>query len=279
MVGSRLFCGELNAESAAPLVDPAGQSYLAAGAAHGVDRSKLDSDRLRSASMIGFIEVHVEQGTLLWNEDIRAACVAQIAGRRSYRCELHGAAADAGAISMRDRRDALAGAAEAMIALEKLANELGNNSTITVPLLLSRPNASNVVPDCVTFMIDFRSPMTTLLASGDQQINRMLQTIAHHRRLQLLLEVTETQTPVELDPRVCGKLRRSAGIRQIDPITDTTSGTLHDAAILAPHVPTAMLFIPSRDGVSHSPDEFTRVDDIAAAAAILMETVRDRRLE
>jgi N-carbamoyl-L-amino-acid hydrolase len=91
--------------------------------------------------------------------------------------------------------------------------------------------------------------------------------------------VTETQVAVELDPRVCAKMRRAADKARVEPIVDTVSGALHDAAILAPHVPTAMLFVPSRDGISHNPDEFSRTEDIAAAASILLETVRDRRLE
>ena len=74
-------------------------------------------------------------------------------------------------------------------------------------------------------------------------------------------------------------MRRSADARGIEVISDATSGDLHDAAILAAHVPTAMLFVPSRDGISHSPDEFTRIEDIATAATILMETVRDRNRE
>ncbi len=279
MVGSRCFAGELNADKLAVLTNAAGQSYLDAGAAHGVVPEKLLADRLRPLTIIGLIEVHVEQGPGLWNQDIRAACVAGIAGRRQYRCEMHGAAGNAGSTSMQDRLDALAGAAEAIVAIEKLARDMGHDTVITVGQIACRPNVVNVIVEKATFTIDFRSPMMTVLASGDQSIRKSIERIAQQRRLQMMLEVTESQAAVELDPRVCGKMRKSAAAWRIEPITDMTSATLHDAAILAAHVPTAMLFVPSRDGISHSPDEFSRIEDIAAATTILLETVRDRRLE
>jgi len=279
MLGSRLVVGEITAEQLATLKNAQERDYLQAGAAHGVDPAKLPTDRLKAHTIVGVVEVHVEQGPGLWKEDIRAACVSSVSARRQYRCEMIGMANDAGATSMRDRLDALAGAAEVIVTLEKLAMDMGHNSVITVGQITNLPNATNVVPQRVTFTIDFRCPMMTLLASGDQSIRRTVESIAQRRRLEVVLDVTESQPMVELDPRVCAKMRRSADARGIEVVSDATSGDLHDAAILAPHVPTAMLFIPSRDGISHSPDEFTRIEDIATAATILMETVRDRRLE
>jgi len=278
MIGSRLFVGELSVEQLLGLSNAHGQNYLEAGAAHGVDPHKLSEDRLRPHTVIGVVEVHVEQGPGLWNNDIRAACVAGIAGRRQYRCEIKGLANHAGCTSMQDRLDALAGAAEGIVALEKLACSLGHDTVITVGRVHVRPNAINVIADKVDFTIEFCSPQTAILARGDQAIRSALEQIARRRRLELVLDVTESQAPVELDPRICAKMRRGAEARHIEPITDATSGGLHDAAILAAHVPAAMLLVPSRDGISHSPDEFSRIDDIAAAAAILLETVRDRRL-
>jgi hydantoinase/carbamoylase family amidase len=278
-VGSRLVVGELTPEHLAALKNSANETYLAAGARHGVDPSKLASDRLRPHTVVGAIEIHVEQGPGLWNDDIRAACVSGVAARRQYRCDLRGAANDAGSTSMRDRLDALTGAAEIIVAMEKLALEMGHSSVITIGQISNQPNAINVVPQRVTFTIDFRCAMMTLLAGGDQSIRRTVEQIAHKRRLEVMLDVTDSQAAVELDPRVCAKMRRSAEAWHFEVTSDATSGQLHDAAILAAHVPAAMLFVPSRNGISHSPDEFTRVEDIATAATILLETVRDRRLE
>jgi N-carbamoyl-L-amino-acid hydrolase len=82
-----------------------------------------------------------------------------------------------------------------------------------------------------------------------------------------------------MDARVCNKLLKSAEKRGLGQIPQTISGALHDAAILAPLVPTAMLFVPSRDGISHNSDEFSRIEDIAAATEVLAEAVRDRRID
>jgi hydantoinase/carbamoylase family amidase len=279
MIGSRAYVGEFTPDQLATLKNSSGQNYLEAGEAHGVSRDKLATDRLKVATAIGLIEVHIEQGPALWNDDVRIGCVGGIAGRRQYRCDMHGAANHAGSTSMRDRLDALAGAAETIVALEKLANELGHNAVITVGQIVCKPNAINVIAEDATFTIDFRSPQTALLASGDRSIQKCVEQIAQHRKLQHVLAVTESQVAVELDSRVCNKMRKAAEKWKIGPVIDTTSGALHDAAILAPHVPTAMLFVPSRDGISHNPDEFSRIEDIAAAATILLETVKDRRLE
>lgn len=279
MIGSRAFVGELTLDQLAALKNSAGQSFLDAGAPHGLVIDQILTDRLKPATVIGLIEVHVEQGPALWNEGARAGLVSGIAGRRQYRCEMLGAANHAGSTSMRDRRDALAGSAEAIVAIEKLANDMAHDTVITVGQINCEPNAINVIVQKAVFTIDFRSPLTALLASGDQGIRRSIEQIARRRHLEHVLSVTESQVAVELDPRVCSKMRKSAERWRIEPVVDATSGALHDAAILASRVPTAMLFVPSRDGISHNPDEFSRIEDIAAAATILLETVRDRRLE
>src|SRR4051794_27441957 len=96
MIGSRAFVGELGVEQLVALKNAAGQSYLEAGEPHGVARDMLATDRLKTTNVIGLIEVHVEQGAALWNEDARAAVVTGIAGRRQYRCEMRGVANHAG---------------------------------------------------------------------------------------------------------------------------------------------------------------------------------------
>ena len=103
--------------------------------------------------------------------------------------------------------------------------------------------------------------------------------IAEHRRLACALDVTETQPAVELDRRVCERVSKAATKVLGHDIPHVISGALHDAAILAPLVPTAMLFVASRDGISHNPDEFSRTEDIAAAASVLAEAVRNRTLD
>jgi hydantoinase/carbamoylase family amidase len=279
MLGSRAVAGALTHEQLAALKNSSGQNFFEAGAAHGVIPEKLAADQLQPSKFVGLIEVHVEQGPGLWNDDAGLGVVTAVAGRRQYSCTLVGLANHAGSTSMDDRRDALAGTAEVIVSLERLARELAHHTVITVGQISCRPNALNVIAEEVTFTIDFRSPAMDVLARGDQRIQQSIARIAEHRRLACALDVTETQPAVELDRRVCDRISKAAAKVLGHDVPHVISGALHDAAILAPLAPTAMLFVASRDGISHNPEEFSRIEDIAAAASVLAEAVRNRTLD
>ena len=275
MLGSRAWTGSSNVDALRALRNRAGLDYLAAGAEHGVDPSRLETERFDPSLYLGLIEAHVEQGPGLWNADKPVAVVTAIAGRRQYGCTLTGEANHAGATSMTDRRDALAGAAEAVTALEALGRTLDRtqgHSVVTVGRLDVQPNAVNVIPGRVSFTIDFRARSNEALADGDMQVRKLVQGIAEARGLGLELACTEEVPAVPLDPGVCERLREAAWRLEIE-LPETVSGALHDTAILAPLLPAAMLFVASRGGISHNPKEFSRIDDIACAARIVAEAV------
>src|SRR4051812_16326242 len=282
MLGSRAYVGELSAQKLAELKNAAGQTYLEAGAPHGVrpDDIGKPAERFTRTSAIGLIEVHVEQGPGLWNQQCPIAVVTAIAGRRQYRCTMGGAANHAGSTMMEDRRDALAGAAEIILAMEKLGRDLGHRTVLTVGQIAAHPNAINVINDEVNFSIDFRSPVMEIIVRGDRSIHQLVEHVAQHRDLRHHLAVTESQPAMEMDRQVVHKVTRVSKPHCAGgDIQKTVSGALHDAAILAPHVPTAMLFVASRDGVSHNPNEYSRLSDVTTATRVLFDTVRDRRLE
>jgi allantoate deiminase len=279
MIGSRAFVGELIGGKLAELRNGAGQSWFEAGAEHGVNREKLEADRLKTRLAVGFIEVHVEQGPGLWNEGHPVACVTAISGRRQYQCTLTGASNHAGSTLMIDRRDALAGAAQVITAIEDYSRHIGGHTVGTVGQIICEPNAINVIPGRVSFTIDFRSESPETLARADHHIRRTIEEIANSRTLEHTIAQTEGILVTEMSHNVCGRIRKAAIKRGFGEITSTASGALHDAAILAPHIPTAMIFVASRDGISHNPDEFSRIEDIAAATNVLAECVRDRTID
>ena len=177
---------------------------------------------------------------------------------------------------MGDRRDALARRRPRIVAsLEALARELDREvagAVITVGRLEVSPGAVNVIPGSVKFSIDFRSPSDEQLRRGDAEMRSLVSRIASARRLDCDLACTEEIAAVPLDAGVCGMLREAA--RRLDlTVPDTTSGALHDTAILAPLLPSAMLFVASRDGISHNPAEFSSIEHIAMAARIVAEAV------
>jgi len=279
MLGSRAVAGTIDADQLASIKNGAGQSYLDAGAAHGVVPARIADARLQPGRAVGLIEVHVEQGPGLWNNDQPVAVVGAIAGRKQYRLTVKGVANHAGSTRMSDRFDALAGAGEVIVAMERLARELAHDSVITVGQISCKPNAMNVIAEEATLTIDFRSPSMDVLGRGDVLIRKQIDAISDHRRLTYELDDVEFHPALAMDERVCARLHKAAAKCGFGEIPTTTSGALHDAAILAPLVPTAMLFVASRDGISHNPGEFSRYEDIATAATILGEAVRNRSLD
>jgi OHCU decarboxylase len=140
--------------------------------------------------------------------------------------------------------------------------------------LTNHPNAVNVVPDRVEFTIDLRASDDEVLRRADAEVRRLVNESCNRRGLKCGIEVTESIDACPMDVRLCRKLALAAKFAGESEIMETTSGALHDSAVLAPYVPTAMLFVPSRDGISHNPAEFSRVEDIAAAARVVENLVR-----
>ncbi|MDW8262996.1 MAG: M20/M25/M40 family metallo-hydrolase, partial [Phycisphaerales bacterium] len=139
--------------------------------------------------------------------------------------------------------------------------------------ILASPNAVNVIADRVTFTIDFRSPEDHVVDRAPNLIHQCIQRVCQRRQVSFDLTQIEHLPAVALDPKLCDTLALAARTGGIDPIARTSSGALHDAAILAPFLPVTMLFVASKDGISHNPEEFSRIEDIAQAARILGELV------
>lgn len=284
MIGSRLWTGELGPDALSGLRNRQGQTVAEAGADHGLDPARLSaaavagdpdgSARLQPQRYLGMIEVHAEQGLSLWDAGQPVAAVERINGRRQFEISLEGQANHAGSTGMRGRRDALAGAAELVLALENLGRDLDREaaySVMTVGRLAVEPAAVNVIPGRTTLSVDLRAQQEAVLERGERELRAHLKRVAADRGLQAAVRRTEAIAPSPLDRGVVEALRHAAAPGAELPVIP--SGALHDAAVIAPHLPTAMLFVASRDGISHNPDEFSRVEDIAEAARIVARLV------
>lgn len=270
MLGSRAWVGDLGVTELARLKNAAGQTYLEAGQPYGVDPARLAADRLDPTKHLGLIEVHIEQGPGMWRRDQRLAIVTAIAGRVQARVTVTGEANHAGATAMADRRDALAAAAEMIGRIEELARDMGGGVVATVGRITAEPNAINVIANRVEFTVDLRAPTTSQLDDARQLLTAAIIASTEPRGVESRLTITEQASATPMDAKLIARLRKAAG----DPTPVAVSGALHDSAILAPHVPTAMLFVPSRDGISHNPAEFSRFEDVALAAQVVERVVR-----
>jgi allantoate deiminase len=268
MIGSRLWTGAASAQSIAPFLNRAGKNYLEAGAEFGVQPDRFLADLFNPSHYRGLIEIHIEQGPAMWQNEMPLAVVTAIAGRMQYSMKLQGVSNHAGSTPMQYRCDALVAAAHIICDIEQMAVDMSPHMVATVGRIECEPNAINVIPNAVRFTVDIRSPDPTDLSDGHQGL---MQLIRESSAKDATFVKTEDQPVVEMNDGLVTRLKKVLG-----PTAKTTiSGALHDAAILAPHLPTAMLFIASKDGISHNPAEFSRLEDIAAAANVLEKLVRE----
>lgn len=275
MLGSRAWVGTLSAQQLSEVRNKHGQNYWQAGANYGANADRLADELFDTTPYRGLIELHVEQGLAMWKQNQPVAVVNAINGRRQYFVTLTGVPNHAGSTQMADRSDALVGAAECCFALEQLGQELNRelaHTVVTVGRLNVEPNGINVIPGRVRFSIDFRARTDEMLELGDQRIKTLVAQIASRRGLPIELDASEALPAMPLNESICG-LAGAAAAKHGITLPTVASGALHDAAILASYLPTAMIFIASRDGISHNPAEYSRIENIALATELLAEMV------
>lgn len=275
MLGSRALSGELTPDRLAELRDQDGVPYAQAGG--GVDPSRWADDRLKPGSVLGFVEVHVEQAPGMWEEDIRLAFASVCTGRRVYAIDLHGPGGHAGCIPMPHRADPMQAACEILLRLEQVARD--SSVTLTCGRLEAQPGMHWRIADTVRFNVDVRAAVTSALVQIDRSLKELTSGIADARRVRWDVKTLESDAVVQLDDRIISKLHRVYESRGIEPLPKIASVFLHDAAVMAARLPAALLLVPSYEGIHDCPEERARPEDIAQAAAAVMEIARDRRIE
>jgi allantoate deiminase len=265
MLGSRAFCGECDVE------DWGRRGISEAMAEAGHDFGRLTE--ARGVEGVGaYLELHIEQGPVLERNGVDLGIVTAITGMLGFRARFLGEANHAGTTPMGHRRDALAGAARAVLALRNAARDR-RDMTANVGVIAAEPGGFNVVPGAAEFTIDVRSPSAERYAGLESLVRETLEGIAADEGLGLELAETHRKPPVALDPDLQDALEAAAGGEGATTMR-MPSGAGHDAMVLAHHVPAAMLFVPSRGGVSHSPDEFTSPEQCELGARVLARTVQ-----
>ena len=269
--GARAMTGTIDPDEAATIVDEAGLTIGAAMREHGLDPAEIPASR--RADVAAFLELHIEQGALLEQAGLEVGIVTAITGQYRARVAVEGRPDHAGTTPMDLRRDAYLGAAEMALAVAAVAERLGRPAVATVGAVRLEPGASNVVPGRAAFTIDARHP--------DQEQRRALidgivgacRAVALRRRLRLDWDVRMDEPPQPMDDRLRGLLGRCAddlGTRWMA----MPSGAGHDSQVLARAFPTAMIFVPSHDGRSHSPAEHTPVEQMVPGVRVLAEALR-----
>ncbi|MEW6256237.1 MAG: Zn-dependent hydrolase [Pseudomonadota bacterium] len=220
----------------------------------------------------GFVELHIEQGPILEAEGKTIGVVEHGQGIIWYDGRITGFESHAGSTPMPLRRDALATLSEIVLAIEALALEHGPNAVGTVGECVIANPSRNVIPGAIAFTAEFRSPEADTLEALHAALQKKVAQIAARRRVEIALDLNWRKPPTHFDPAVIAAVRGAAAQLGL-PNRAMVSGAGHDACSLADIVPTAMIFVPCKDGVSHNEAESAEKADCAAGANVLLHTV------
>ena len=272
-LGSLAIVGKLDAETLAR-TDQNGISVLEAIRAYGLDPAQLPSAVL-SKDTFAYLEFHIEQGPVLESEGTALGVVEALVGQTRMQFIFTGHANHAGTTPMSLRHDAIAAAAEWIVAVETYARSQ-KGLVATVGKIEASPGAVNVIAGQVTASLDVRHADDIIRKTAVAAIRERAESAAARREVQVNAHTQLEQPAVPLNPHLAAILQKVAAQAGF-PSRRMTSGAGHDAMILAPAVPSAMLFLRSPAGLSHHPDETVLPQDVEAALVTAMEFLTQLR--
>ncbi|MFS0673959.1 Zn-dependent hydrolase [Ornithinibacillus sp. 179-J 7C1 HS] len=270
LMGSRGITGLLSEDEFKNLTDHDGISTVEAMTKIGLDPTlpiKRDPKTMKA-----FLELHIEQGPILEDKNIPIGVVETIVGLTQFEITVEGQAGHAGTTPMDRRSDALVTAANMIARFPSLATEEGEGTVVTTGKLHVFPNGANVIPKKTVFTVDIRSGKEEHIQNVIKKLNRLIASYSkdgiHISAIQQLY-----MKPKKMNQEIVSLLKQTSNELDIDyfPIN---SGAGHDAMVLADVTDVGMIFIPSKDGLSHCPEEWSDSRDIAKAVDILFQTAK-----
>ena len=277
-LGSRLLSGGLDAGADERLNDADGVSLaqMRAGAGFGGSLARV---RLAVGYYSAFVELHIEQGPQLEKEGLAVGLVMSIAAPAALRIRFDGEGGHAGAVLMRERKDAFCAAAEIVLAVEEQALATGSTDTCgTVGKCSIFPGAVNSIPSRVEMDVDVRDTDEPRRNQVLREIEQACARVAAKRNVTVAVTAINADAPATCDPRILEALEAAAvenGLRYKKMV----SRAYHDSLFMARIAPVAMVFIPSRGGVSHRPDEYSSPEEIVNGVKVLARTLARLSLE
>lgn len=270
LLGSRAVAGTFDTR-VLDAIDAEGITMSAALRRFGLDPAHIATAARQRDEVLAYVELHIEQGPVLEAARLPVGLVAAINGATRFAAAIAGTAGHAGTVPMRGRQDALAGAAEAVLAVERIGRATPD-LVCTVGRLTALPGATNVIPGETRFSIDLRSPRDADRRQAEHEVSEALQTICDRRGLQLHMECTHANTATACAPWLMEQL--GAAIAALGYRERTlASGAGHDAMAMRDLTDVAMLFIPCKGGISHHPREAVNADDVAVGCEVLLHFI------
>jgi allantoate deiminase len=252
------------------LKDLAGITCEEALREYGKDPAKIQSAAIPRGEAAAFVEVHIEQGPVLEVEEQPLGVVTAIVGQTRLQATVTGEAGHAGTVPMNLRRDALAGAAEMILAAEAIARDhAGDAMVATVGRIEARPGAANIIAGVARFTLDLRSASDTARGEAVARFERESRAIADRRKLGLAIDPIHTIQTTPCNAKIQEQLAAAVSARGAKPIR-LPSGAGHDGLMMSKLCPIGMLFVRCKGGVSHNPAEYATPQDIGVATAALI---------
>lgn len=273
LISSSTIAGTVD-DSVLEMTDATGMTMRDALAEFGADADHLTKEAYRRPEVLGYLEVHIEQGPVLEQANEALGVVSAIASQGRYRVHVRGEAGHAGTVPMGIRHDALAGAAEIIGVVEEVARKGTRTSLVgTVGEIKVTPGASNVIPGAATFSVDIRAADDASRIAASEEVRQRIRQIGLKRGLVIGMETVHEKPVAACAPR----LRRAAA-SAIQAVTgkaprEMMSGAGHDGQAMINLTDIGMIFVRCRAGISHNPLEFVTPEDMGLAVEALVRTI------
>lgn len=272
LVGSRAMNGTLSSEALTEK-SHSGKTVREGIRALGGDPDNLDSVKRQQGDIRAFLEIHIEQGRILEMKDIDIGVVEGIVGIAWWDVTIVGYANHAGTTPMNVRQDSLLAAAHLILAVNRVVTGVEGSQVGTVGRINAEPGAPNVIPGKVVMSLELRDLSADKIQSLYKKIEEEAAIISQKTGTEITFDPIDAMAiPAPTDPAIRRHIADS-----VEELGLTAhfmpSGAGHDAQDMAKIAPTGMIFIPSVGGVSHSPEEFSRMSDIVNGANVLLKTI------
>lgn len=274
MMGSLVYAGGL-------LVEDALSSIGVDGSVLGEELARIGYAGTAPPGFVtphAYVELHIEQGPRLDSEAIAVGAVESLQGISWQQVTIHGTANHAGTTPMYMRRDAGQAAARIITFIKDYVEGAGSTGVGTVGMIAFEPNVINVIPCSASFTVDLRDPDEGRLRAAEKALASFLHQLSVEVGVQVSTDVLARYEPVLFDTRLCDLIEQAAAERQLS-VSRMTSGAGHDAQRRARICPSAMIFVPSRGGISHHPDEHTEPDQLTLGATVLLDVLKRLAVE
>ncbi|MBX9975357.1 M20 family metallo-hydrolase [Cytobacillus firmus] len=272
LTGSRAFMGQLKPEEMDSLRDENGKSFREVLTEYGSSAQECLKAGKNRREIEAFVEVHIEQGKLLERENQPVGVVKGIAGPASLEVTFTGEAGHAGNTPMAGRKDPLVAASLFVAAIENFPKQVSDTAVATVGKLNVHPNGFNVIAQEVILTVDIRDIFEETRDQLLDQIKIEAVKIAEERCIDVQMNLNAKIKPLPIDERLQAGIAESLEKFDIKPVY-IPSGAGHDTMIVGTEMPAAMLFVRSRDGISHNPREWTSLNDCVYGVHVLKDFV------